>query len=95
MGWTQDPLSGTHFRPSPRFLSIHLNARFPHALNRALTLKAKSTFVGQLFIRCVVLDLEVEVVQGLFPSHPFRRTEAEHPQQEIDCKVASMGDEGR
>ena len=49
----------------------------------------------KLFIRCVVLDLEVEVVQGLFPSHPFRRTEAEHPQQEIDCKVASMGDEGR
>ena len=42
-----------------------------------------------------MLDLEVEVVQGLFASHSFCRIEVEHPRQEIDREGFFMGDQGR
>ena len=80
MSYDQDLLSGAHLHPPLIFLSTRLNNQLPHTLNRALILEAEVELCGiKLFVRWVALGLEVEVAQGLFASHSFRRIEVEHP----------------
>src|SRR6266478_1954124 len=72
-----------------------LNDQLLHAFDRVLVFEAEIELGGtNWFVRGVVPDLEVGVVQGLFTSNSLRRIEVEHPGQEIDRERVGMGDKG-
>ena len=94
MGCDQDPLSETHLHPPLAPPSTRLNNQLPHTLNRVFIPEAEVELCGtNWFVRWVVLGLEVEVAQGLFASHSFRRIEVEHPRQEINREGIFVGDD--
>jgi len=73
-----------------------LDNQLLHPFDRVFVFKAEVELGGaDRFVRGVVPDLEVGVVQGLFTSDPFRRIEVEHPGQEVYRERVGMGDEGR
>ena len=79
---------------SPERMNL-LNNQLLHPFDRVLILEAEVELCGaNRFVRRVVPDLEVWVVQGLFASNSFRRIEVEHPRQEIDRERVGMGNKG-
>ena len=93
---TADLSSGTSMRPnlSPERMNL-LNNQLLHPFDRVLILEAEVELCGaNRFVRRVVPDLEVWVVQGFFASNSFRRIEVEHPRQEIDRERVGMGNKG-
>jgi hypothetical protein len=72
-----------------------LNDQLLHALDRVLVFEAEVELGGaNRFIRRVVPDLKVGMVQGLLTSNSLRGIEVEHPGQEIDRERVGMGDKG-
>jgi len=73
-----------------------LDNQLLHPFDRVLVFKAKVKLVGtDWFIRRVVPDLEIGVIQGLFASNSLCGIKVKHPGQEIDRERVGMRNEGR